>query len=950
MDAARWQQVSTQLDALLDLEPPAREAMLARIRADDPALADELERLLALEHAESPLDTPLVAPLPGARPGLAVGPYRLEHLLGEGGMGQVWLARRDDGLYQRRVALKLLRPGLADPGLRLRFTRERQILARLEHAHIARLLDAGISADQQPYLALDYVDGEPITDWCTRREAGIEACLHLFLQVCDAVSHAHANLVVHRDLKPSNILVTPLDEVRLLDFGIAKLLDAPEPALERTRTGLRAFTLHYAAPEQIRGEPVTTMTDVYSLGMVLYELIAGAKPYALKRPSDAQWEEAILGVDPPRPSVVLQRRADEASSADAPTLRRRARRSAGDLDNIVLKALAKRPEQRYPSVEAFALDLQRYLDGRPVLARPQGLLYRARKYVRRHRWPLATTAAITMVLALALAILGWQRAQGQREADRARAMQALVVGLFEHAGSARASRPLDVRELLDAGQSRGAVELAGQPGLHAELLGVLARLRLGLGDYARALDLLDQQATLIDGAGDVPASLRLEATADRGRALRLLGRPADCVARMDPARNVAHAAEGRLPAQAAEYYAQLGRCRRQTGEMAAAETLFRHALALRRARVANGPGVSENLADLASLHAARGQTAAARRGYQAALEELRRGVGGRHPLAVDMLRALCAVERDGGHVTQAERHCREALALAQALHGSHHPDTIDARRLLAALHVDQGRLTEAETEFREAHAWLLARLGPDHADVARNLNSLAIVAWERGDTDSALRDLRAATAMLAARGPGHALADALFNLALVRADVSDAQGALPPLDEALALRVQLLGREHPQVGVARRLRGELLLRLGRGDAALAALRDAARLTGTGYGTAHPQARRARHALALAESAGDPTRLLRRLDPLATAASADLEARKAAWLAAADAAALRCAGNDSGRGRLDATRITGELRAAFPEGGSVRRQATALLAACDRPIEDATHAGVRTAGR
>ncbi len=950
MDAARWQQVSTQLDALLDLEIPARSTVLARIRADDPPLAAELERLLALEHTESPLDTPLVAPLPGARPGLAVGPYCLEHLLGEGGMGQVWLARRDDGLYQRRVALKLLRPGLADPGLRLRFTRERQILARLEHAHIARLLDAGISADQQPYLALDYVDGEPITDWCTRREAGIDECLHLFLQVCDAVSHAHANLIVHRDLKPSNILVTPLDEVRLLDFGIAKLLDAPEPALERTRTGLRAFTLHYAAPEQIRGEPVTTMTDVYSLGMVLYELIAGAKPYALKRPSDAQWEEAILGVDPPRPSAVLQRRADEASSADAPALRRRARRSAGDLDNIVLKALAKRPEQRYPSVEAFALDLQRYLEGRPVLARPQGLLYRAGKYVRRHRWPLATTAAITVVLALALAILGWQRAQAQREADRARAMQALVVGLFEHAGSARASRPLDVRELLDAGQARGAVELAGQPGLHAELLGVLARLRLGLGDYARALDLLDQQATLIDGAGDVPASLRLEATADRGRALRLLGRPADCVARMDPARNVAHAAEGRLPAQAAEYYAQLGRCRRQTGEMAAAETLFRHALALRRARVANGPGVAENLADLASLHAARGQTAAARRGYQAALEELRRGVGGRHPLAVDMLRALCAVERDGGHVTQAERHCREALALAQALHGSHHPDTIDARRLLAALHVDQGRLTEAETEFREAHAWLLARLGPDHADVARNLNSLAIVAWERGDTDSALRDLRAATAMLAARGPGHALADALFNLALVRADVGDAQGALRPLDQALALRVQLLGREHPQVGVARRLRGELLLRLGRGDAALAALRDAARLTGTGYGTAHPQARRARHALALAESAGDPTRLLRRLDPLATAASADLEARKAAWLAAADAAALRCAGNDSGRGRLDATRITGELRAAFPEGGSVRRQATALLAACDRPIEDATHAGVRTAGR
>ena len=528
-------------------------------------------------------------------------------------------------------------------------------------------------------------------------------------------------------------------------------------------------------------------------------------------------------------------------------------------------------------------------------------------------------------------------------------MQALVVGLFEHAGSARASRPLDVRELLDAGQARGAVELAGQPGLHAELLGVLARLRLGLGDYARALELLDQQAALLDTAGDVPASLRLEAIADRGRALRLLGRPVDCIARMAPARALARSSEGRLPAQAAEYYAQLGRCRRQTGEVAAAETLFRHALALRRARAATGPGVAENLADLASLHAARGHAAAARRGYRAALAELRGDVGERHPLAVDILRALCAVERDGGRVAQAERHCRDALSLAQALHGSHHPDTIDARRLLAALHVDQGRLTEAETEFREAHAWLLARLGPDHADVARNLDSLAIVARERGDGEAALRDLGAATAMLAVRGSGPALADALFHLALVRADAGDAHAALLPLDEALALRVRLLGDEHPQVGVARRLRGELLLRLGRDREARRDLQEAARLTRAGYGPDHPQSRRALHALARAESAGDPAQLLRRLDPLAAATSADLESRKAAWLAAADAAAVRCSGHDRARGRVDAARITTELQAAFPEGGSVRRQATALLAACG-PAIDAAEPGARTAGR
>src|SRR5690606_20012863 len=329
-----------------------RRASLAATRDEDPALADELEALLALEQDHDGfLDTPLVAPLPGARPGNDVGPYRLERLLGEGGMGQVWLASRADGLYQRRVALKLLRPGLADPGLRLRFTREREILARLEHAHIARLLDAGISADNQPYLALDYVDGEPISDWCARRGMEVRPLLRLFLQVCDAVSHAHANLIVHRDLKPSNILVTPLDEVRLLDSAIAKLLGGPDLP-DHTRTGARAFTLHYAAPEQIRGEPVSTLTDVYSLGVVLYELLAGTKPYQPRHKSDAQWEEAILHADPQRPSQALQRRAETGPEA-AQALQRRARAVAGDLDNIVLKAMSKRYEQRYASVEAL---------------------------------------------------------------------------------------------------------------------------------------------------------------------------------------------------------------------------------------------------------------------------------------------------------------------------------------------------------------------------------------------------------------------------------------------------------------------------------------------------------------------------------------------------------------------------------------------------------------------
>src|SRR5690554_2148010 len=684
MDAERWHRISPLLDALLELEPTVRQASLASTREEDPALADELEALLALEHDHDGfLDTPLVAPLPGARPGNEVGPYRLERMLGEGGMGQVWLASRADGLYQRRVALKLLRPGLADPGLRLRFTREREILARLEHAHIARLLDAGISADHQPYLALDYVDGEPISDWCGRRGLEVRPLVRLFLQVCDAVSHAHANLIVHRDLKPSNILVTPLDEVRLLDFGIAKLLDSADLP-DHTRTGMRAFTLHYAAPEQIRGEPVSTLTDVYSLGVVLYELLAGVKPYAPKRNSDAQWEEAILRSDPVRPSQALQRRADAGPGA-AQRLQRRAREVAGDLDNIVLKALSKRYEQRYASVEAMALDLQRYLDGRPVLARPQSLGYRLGKFVRRHRWPLSTAALTIAVLATALGLVAWQSRQSLRDAARAQALQNFVVSLFHDAGEGVEGEALDVRQLLQAGVERGEAELQGQPVARAGLLGVIARLRLGLGDHEQALALLRRQAALLEPADDVPDSLRLESATDLGHALRLVGRADECVERMRPAQSLARRQERRSPQQSAAFYSQLGRCHRALGEREQARVLFRRSLALRRDRLPGSAGIAGDMADLAALDADTGHPAAALQGLAAALAQLHGTAGEHHPMNVQLLRDICALRQRSGQRQAAVQACAVAVTTSARLLGREHRTTLQARDEYALL-------------------------------------------------------------------------------------------------------------------------------------------------------------------------------------------------------------------------------------------------------------------------
>src|SRR5690606_39163220 len=347
----------------------------------------------------------------------------------------------------------------------------------LTHPHIAHLLDAGTSRDGQPYLALEYVEGVPITDWCRQQSASLEARLRLFLQTCDAVSHAHANLIVHRDLKPSNILVSASEEVQLLDFGIAKLLDGDgvaEGTVARTGTGVRAFTLHYAAPEQLRSEPVTTMTDVYALGVVLYELLTGTRPYRLEGSTDAEWERAILEAEPLRPSLAAAAQL-EAEGKDSGLPRNQPRALRGDLDNIVHRALAKQPERRYPSVEA----------------RRRGVGYLVGKFVRRNRWTLGTGVLALLVLSASLGIVAWQAQQAVREASRAQALQDFVVGLFEHAGG-QGGEALDVRELLDAGLRRGDQALARQPAARAELMGVVARLRMGLGDYAQALALLDR--------------------------------------------------------------------------------------------------------------------------------------------------------------------------------------------------------------------------------------------------------------------------------------------------------------------------------------------------------------------------------------------------------------------------------------------------------------------------
>jgi WD40 repeat protein/serine/threonine protein kinase len=428
LSAAEFSRLSALWDESIDMAPGERDAWLAALERSDPKTAALLRALSASQDESrergflktSDLVASHVASLVEADPGLIgkqFGPYRVLSLLGHGGMGSVWLAERADGLFTRQVALKLIHPALKSRVMSERFAREREILASLNHPNIARLLDAGFAEDGQSYLALDYVAGTPLTTYCDERRLSVRERLELFRQILSAVQYAHAHLVIHRDLKPANILVTDEGQVQLLDFGIAKLLTEGEAKeTELTQMGGRALTPDYAAPEQIAGAPITTAADVYALGVMLYELLTGERPYKLKRDSRGALEEAILEVDPVAPSRTTS--SDVVAAARATTAKKLSSTLRGDLDTIAIKALKKSPAERYATANAFGEDIERYLRGDVVLAQPDSLAYRALKFARRHWVGIGAVGVLLLTLAAGLAATSYEAkiAAAQRDA------------------------------------------------------------------------------------------------------------------------------------------------------------------------------------------------------------------------------------------------------------------------------------------------------------------------------------------------------------------------------------------------------------------------------------------------------------------------------------------------------------------------------------------------------
>ncbi|MEP6483002.1 MAG: serine/threonine-protein kinase [Rudaea sp.] len=819
-----WKRVSTLFETAMDIAADQRAAWLKNECVGEPDIERAVSKLLDADeaaHAQEFLETPIAAgvldmlddtttPDVYAEGTRAFGPYRLLRLIGQGGMGEVHLAERADGVFEQRVALKLLPH--PTPGMVQRFNQERQILARLEHSNIARLLDGGIGEHGIPYFAMEYVEGVPINEFVRDRALDVKATLRLFLDVCDAVQYAHRSLIVHRDLKPSNILVSGDGAPKLLDFGIAKLLLTTGEA-DASHTATRVFTPDYAAPEQIRGEPVTTATDVYSLGVVLYELLTGTKPYSLHR--GVPIERAIVQIDATAPSAIA--RLD-------PRLRRELR---GDVDRIVLTMIAKEPERRYGSVEALSNDIRRYLAGRPIAARGDHRGYRARKFIRRNRVAIAASFIVAIALLAATTISLWQAHRANLQAQRAETVKNFLVSVFDVLNPDESKGDVvTARTLLDQGAARVDRELASQPALQAELTGLIGKLYYDLGVVSRAEPLL-RRAVDLSAHLDENTSLYLRALVDLSVVERKRGDYVQAVEHQNAA--LERASAMRDDTLAGDVRREMVETFRASGEFDKAESAVRVALAAdRKEYSSNSAQVSHDLHDLGLVLDDLNRYEESEAAYKEALIIARNLFGEMNTSVASLLNDYGLAVQNRGDLELAEKLVRQSLDIHRKIEGADHPQTLETENNLAAILNDEGKYDETIETFTRVLESRRHILGPNDPGMAVSLNNLAIPEHAHGDFDLAEKHLREAISIWnASEGPEHPdTARGWRNLAAVLRSSEHFAGAEEAARKALAIDRAHYPETSEQVAAALNSLGRVQRLEGRFAESLASHRQA----------------------------------------------------------------------------------------------------------------------------
>ena len=804
-----------------------RDRWLREACGDDAELLDQARRLVL--NAESAGLSAIIQDAAEAAAGALgeapvyerIGPYRIDGLLRLGGMGEVYAAERDDGRFRQRVAVKVMARAGDSALLAGRFRAERQILANLDHPHIARLLDGGETDDGRPYLVMEYVDGERIDEFCDRHELSLAERLALFRKVCLAVQHAHANLVIHRDIKPSNILVTGAGEPKLLDFGIAKLLDpaAYGPGAPVTRDAMRLMTPEYASPEQILGGTITTATDVYALGVLLYELLAGERPYRLEDASPAAIVAAICETEPLRPSVAATRTRDhgKAARADRHALQRRLR---GDLDNIVLLAMRKEPQARYASASELAEDVRRYLSGLPVNASRGNWLYYTRKFLLRHGGKAATAVA---VLALAVVGTAWytaelarQRDVAERERRTAEEVTDFLVEIFRDADPNRADvLSVTVQEVLDRGAARIDAELTKAPLIQARLKRAIGRVYLSLGVNDTALALQREAVRLNEtapGASALELAASLEELAYAQWRKELFE---ESVATAERALEIRERELGPNHPSLARPLDALGTTTFYLDRWQDSADYYRRALEISEGDAEQAEARLITMSNLTITLETLGRFEEAERLHRESLVLREAHFGADHPRTAHSLGNFGMFLLNRRRPEEAAPLLERALVIQQRAKGPDHADVGFAFGDLAALERDRGNYPLAERYARQAADTMRAALGPGHSRYGAALDRLASIQRLGGKPEAALESATLSLEVLAgAHGPDHSwVADPHVTLGRVHADLGDYAAAKRHLARAVDIRTAT-GASPDSIVAARSSLGQVLLQRG----------------------------------------------------------------------------------------------------------------------------------------
>jgi serine/threonine protein kinase/tetratricopeptide (TPR) repeat protein len=841
------EQLTTIVQRARKLDPDERADFIRRACGADETLLSRVLLALGEDDANDERLDDAAAPavLPKTLEGELLGRYRILSKLGSGGMGDVYLAERADDEYQQRVAIKIVRAGAFSSQIHTRLRLERQILATLQHPNIARLFDGGRTPDGAPYLVMEYIEGEPIDAYCDKRRLTLQDRLRLVRKICSAVHYAHQNLIVHRDLKPNNILITADGEPKLLDFGIAKLLDVRQTAqtVAVTHMDYRVMTPAHASPEQVRGDVITTASDIYVLGLLLYELLCGRRPFQFVGSSLLDMERILEEKEALAPSAMIRRTAlDEPELLDAivaarsTTAARLQRELRGDVDNIVAMAMRKDPERRYSSAEQLGADLDRHLGGQPVIAVSDSWLYRTRKFMVRHTLAVGASALAIVTLAAFAAItflqsqrIAYERDVATAERTRAEQVSSFLVELFELSDPSRSrGNQVTARELLDVGARRVQLGLADQPETRATLLSTIGRVYNSLGLHADSVKLLeDALAARIRIHGERHPKVATALT-DLGRALCERGDLAGCERRLDAAFAMQRELLGPAATELAPILQEQARLALKRASLDAAERLFNECLALYRAAGRERSEASASaMNELAGLHVYRNQLDRAAALSRAALDINRSLLGADHPHVGIDLHNLAVILQMQGELEEAEPLYQEATRTLSKVLGASHPQTLDALANYGRFLHRKGDLDGAERVLTSVLERNAKARGERHALVAHDLVNLGFLRLDRGAFDVAEANLKDALDIYGETLPAEHpyVASALAGLGRAQLEQRRLAEAEATLRRAIDMAVKSLGADSPTLAGARSSLGRVLLARGEPDEARALLAE-----------------------------------------------------------------------------------------------------------------------------